>query len=120
MKDTGALQDRRCVPCQGGVPPLGPQAVAELLDQLKGGWIVNERGHLYKRYGFHDFRGAIGFANEIAIIAEREGHHPDLTLSWGLCAVEVWTHKIKGLSESDFILAAKIEAIPAAPATGQP
>lgn len=84
--------------------------VQKLLIELPG-WSLNAEGHLSKEYKFKDFMEGVRFINQIADIAEREGHHPDLTLSWGLCGVEIWTHKINGLTESDFILAAKIEAL---------
>lgn len=99
------------MPCQGGVPPLTAQEVEKLLQGLGSGWALNDIGHLYKEYPLEGFMGPISFANKISDIAEKEGHHPDLKISWGTCTVEIWTHKINGLTESDFILAAKIEAI---------
>lgn len=111
MSDTCSLSDKHCIPCQGGVPPLNQQEISQLLVQLTGNWQINEVGHLTKSYSFHNFIDAMHFANQIAQIAEEEAHHPDLTIAWGKCAVEIWTHKINGLTESDFILAAKIEAI---------
>lgn len=105
------LIDKTCTPCQGGVPPLTSEEIEKLFHELKSEWAINNAGHLYKEYKFDNFIDAINFANKIATIAEREAHHPDLRISWGLCAVEIWTHKINGLTESDFILAAKIEAI---------
>jgi 4a-hydroxytetrahydrobiopterin dehydratase len=103
------LANKTCIPCQGGVPPLGPNEINELLRQLKQNWELNEKGHLNKSFTFNNFIESMHFANRIATLAEEEGHHPDLTISWGLCRVEIWTHKINGLTESDFILAAKIE-----------
>ncbi|MDP3559688.1 MAG: 4a-hydroxytetrahydrobiopterin dehydratase [Legionellaceae bacterium] len=111
MVDVCTLTDKHCVPCQGGVPALSEKEVNTLLAQLSTYWQINDLGHLCKRYIFKNFMDAIALANKIAIIAEQEGHHPDLTISWGSCMVEIWTHKINGLSESDFILAAKIEEI---------
>ncbi|MGL4997906.1 MAG: 4a-hydroxytetrahydrobiopterin dehydratase [Cetobacterium sp.] len=111
MKNISLLSDKHCIPCQGGIPPLGQEEINKLLDQLKNGWEINKSGHLYKRFEFNDFMGGMEFANKIALIAEQEAHHPDLTVSWGRCAIEIWTHKINGLNESDFILAAKIETI---------
>ncbi len=111
MTNPTSLANKKCIPCQGDVPPLPSQEVERLLAQLHSGWQVDEAGHLYKTYTFQDFMSALKFANEIALIAEQEAHHPDLTISWGACKVEIWTHKINGLTESDFILAAKIEAI---------
>ncbi|MFB3817078.1 MAG: 4a-hydroxytetrahydrobiopterin dehydratase [Candidatus Methylomirabilales bacterium] len=103
------LADNACVPCRGGVPPLPPQRVEELLRQLQQGWGLNARGHLERRYTFPDFAAAMRFANRLGEIADAEGHHPDLHVSWGACRVEIWTHKIHGLTESDFFLAAKAD-----------
>ena len=105
------LIDKVCVPCQGGVPPLDQTTVEKLLAELGKDWKINDVGHLYKQYLFDDFMQALVFANKIAEIAEKEAHHPDLTIAWGKCAVEIWTHKINGLTESDFILAAKINVL---------
>ena len=77
----------------------------------KIGWCLNDVGHFYKEYFFKDFREAMDFANKVAELAEKEAHHPNLTISWGMCAIEIWTHDIDGLTESDFILATKIDAI---------
>lgn len=105
------LVSKSCIPCQGGVSPLAPHKIEELLKELRNGWSLNDAGYLYKEYLFKDFMGPIMFANKIADISEKEGHHPDLIIAWGKCTVEIWTHKINGLTESDFILAAKIEAV---------
>lgn len=105
------LMNKSCTPCKGGVPPLTLKEVEKLLKELRNGWVLNDAGHLYKRYQFKDFMGPMAFANKVAEIAENEAHHPDLKISWGLCTIEIWTHKINGLTESDFILAAKIEVI---------
>lgn len=109
--DNTRLINKNCVPCQGGVPPLGKEEIAKLLVQLEGNWRINDAGHLYKEYKFNNFIDAMGFANKIAELAEREAHHPDLVIAWGIVKVEIWTHKIHGLTESDFILAAKIGGI---------
>jgi 4a-hydroxytetrahydrobiopterin dehydratase len=101
------LADKQCVPCRGGVPPLPEGEQQTLLGELGGDWGFNAAGHLERRYDFEDFAQAIGFADRVGIIAELEGHHPDLHVGWGYCTVEIWTHKIGGLTESDFILAAK-------------
>ena len=105
------LANKRCIPCQGGTPPLDQRTAAKLLTDLGADWQINRDGHLYKQYVFPDFMGSMTFANKVAELAEQEAHHPDLIIAWGKCAVEIWTHKINGLTESDFILAAKIEAI---------
>lgn len=105
------LSSKHCVPCMGGTPPMEQSEIEKLLKELGGDWQLNDKGHLYKAYSFKDFMGPVGFVNQIAEIAEREGHHPNLALTWGKCEVEIWTHKISGLTESDFILAAKIDGI---------
>ena len=108
------LADKQCVPCTGGVPPLEEPEVEALFEELGNGWILNDPGRLQRVYTFDDFAGAIAFADQAGIIAELEGHHPDLHVSWGACVVEIWTHAIDGLTESDFILAAKIQRMAAA------
>lgn len=102
------LADRQCIPCRGGVPPLDKARVETLLDELGGDWAVNANGHLERAYAFRNFVEALEFANEVGRIAEEQAHHPDLLVRWGECRAEIWTHKIGGLTESDFYLAAKI------------
>ena len=104
------LSKKNCVPCRGGVPPLSGDRMTELLGQVDG-WAVEREHHLTGTYGFPDFAEALGFVNRIGEIAEQQGHHPDIHLAWGKVRVDVWTHKIDGLTESDFILAAKIDEI---------
>ena len=106
-----SLADKQCVPCRGGVPPLEPAKVQELLRQLDQGWALNADGHIERLYEFKDFAEALAFVNAVGAIAETEGHHPDLYLAWGRCKVEIWTHKIHGLTESDFYLAAKADRV---------
>ena len=106
-----SLADKQCVPCRGGVPPLEPARVQELLSQLDQGWSLNAAGHIERLYEFRDFAEALDFVNNVGTIAEQEGHHPDLYLAWGRCKVEIWTHKIHGLTESDFYLAAKADRV---------
>ena len=105
------LADKQCVPCKGGVPALELAKVRELLGQLGQGWSVNDAGHIERMYEFTNFAEALAFVNAVGAIAEEEGHHPDLYLAWGCCKVEIWTHKIKGLTESDFYLAAKADRV---------
>lgn len=81
----------------------------ELLKQLGRSWRLNGKGHLQRLYTFKDFAQALAFANKVAAVAEVQGHHPDLYLAWGKCKIEIWSHKVKGLTESDFILAAKAD-----------
>lgn len=83
--------------------------IQALLKQLGAGWELNKQGHLERLYTFKDFAQALGFVNKVGGVAETEGHHPDLYLAWGKCRVEIWTHKINGLTESDFYLAAKAD-----------
>jgi 4a-hydroxytetrahydrobiopterin dehydratase len=106
-----ALSDKHCVPCRGGVPPLKGGELEQMKAQVSG-WQVVDEHHLDKTYSFPDFLTALAFVNRVGAIAEEEGHHPDLYLSWGKVGVKIWTHKINGLTESDFILAAKIDALP--------
>jgi 4a-hydroxytetrahydrobiopterin dehydratase len=103
------LSERHCVPCHGGVPRLEGAAVAELLKQLRG-WEVVDEHHLQKSYEFTNFREALEFVNRVGRVAEEEGHHPDITFGWAYARLQIWTHAIDGLSESDFILAARIDA----------
>ena len=103
------LAGKHCVPCRGGVPPLEGKKLAELSAQLGGGWRVVDGHHLEKQYSFGDFAGALAFTNAVGAIAEAEGHHPDIYLAWGQVRLTIWTHKIDGLTESDFILAAKTD-----------
>ena len=105
------LAKRTCVPCKGGVPPLKGKALAALERQVKG-WKVIDEHHISKSYSFSDFVSALEFVKSIGAIAEEQGHHPDILLRWGNVTVSIWTNKIDGLTESDFILAAKIDEIP--------
>lgn len=109
-KEVCSLENKSCIPCSGTVPPLSTAEIKDFSKQLPGNWTVNSSGHLFKEFTFKDFMGPMNLANKIAAIAEKEGHHPDITIVWGKCTVEIWTHKISGLTESDFILAAKIES----------
>ncbi len=104
-----SLADNTCVPCRGGVPPLEPRKIQDLLGQLEKGWALNAQGHIEKTFTFDNFADALAFTNRIGNVAELEGHHPDMYLAWGKCKVEIWTHKIQGLTESDFYLAAKAD-----------
>ena len=96
------------MPCRGGVPPLTADEIKPLLNQLQGWEVVNEH-HLRKVYKFSNFREALGFVNKVGEIAEEQGHHPDICFGWGQAEITIWTHKINGLTESDFILAAKVD-----------
>ena len=107
----GELANKSCVPCRGGVPALKGASIRPLLEQLNG-WTVADEHHLTKTFKFADFAGALKFVNEVGEIAEREDHHPDIYLAWGKARIDIWTHKINGLTESDFVLAAKIDTLP--------
>ncbi len=104
------LAGKNCVPCRGGVPPLRGEEIEPLLTQVSG-WRVVDEHHLEKDYAFPDFQTALDFVNQAGGIAEEQGHHPDIFLSWGKAGIKIWTHKIDGLTESDFILAAKIDEL---------
>src|SRR5215212_10144132 len=104
------LAGRQCVPCRGGVPPLGDEEIERLLAQLDG-WDVVSGHHLKKSFRFKDFSEALAFVNRVGLLAEEQGHHPDIYFGWGHADITIWTHKIDGLTESDFILAAKIDEL---------
>jgi 4a-hydroxytetrahydrobiopterin dehydratase len=105
------LADRQCVPCGGGVPPLKGTDVRKLSEQLAGSWKVVEEHHLEKEYRFPNFAEALAFTNRVGAVAEEQDHHPDIFLAWGKVEIKIWTHKIDGLTESDFIFAAKADAV---------
>ena len=104
------LAEKTCVPCRGGVPPLKGRELESLQAQVAGWEVVGEH-HLHKVFKFPDFRQALGFVNRVGELAEEQGHHPDIFLAWGKAEVTLWTHKIDGLTESDFIMAAKINQL---------
>ena len=105
------LAEKECVPCKGGIPPLKGQALAELLKKLGNNWEATNEHHLEKEFTFKNFREALAFTNKVGALAEEQGHHPDIYLAWGKVKITIWTHKIDGLTESDFIMAAKITRI---------
>jgi 4a-hydroxytetrahydrobiopterin dehydratase len=105
------LAARRCVPCRGDTPPLRGEALSKLLAELGGGWRVVDEHHLEKEYRFKDFRAALAFVNRVGELAEQEFHHPDIFLGWGRVRLQIWTHKIRGLTESDFVFAAKSDVL---------
>jgi len=106
-----ALAQKHCVPCKGGTPALAGSALESFAAQLPE-WTVADDHHLYRAFSFPDFRSALAFVNRVGEVAEDEGHHPDIELGWGRAGVKIYTHKVNGLTESDFILAAKIDALP--------
>ena len=104
------LASLKCVPCRGGVPPLGAKEIEALLPRVHG-WKAVDGHHLEREFKFPDFAQALEFTLEIGEVAEVEQHHPDIYLAWGKVGVKIWTHKINGLTESDFVLAAKIDQL---------
>jgi 4a-hydroxytetrahydrobiopterin dehydratase len=104
------LAERQCVPCRGGVPPLKGDELNTLAGQLPGWEVVNEH-HLRKHFEFKNFRESLDFVNRVGELAEDQGHHPDICFGWGKAEITIWTHKIDGLTESDFVLAAKIDRL---------
>lgn len=104
------LASRECIPCRGGVPPLKGEEISKLSSELPDWEVVNEH-HLKKNYKFEDFREALVFVDRVGELAEEQGHHPDICFGWGWAEITIWTHKIGGLSESDFIVAAKIDQL---------
>ncbi len=105
------LAGKPCVPCRGGIPPLTGDAARELLAGTPG-WRLEEKGtRLLRSFEFRDFLGAMKFVNRVADVAEQEGHHPDIAIHWNKVELTLWTHKIAGLHENDFILAAKVNRL---------
>ena len=104
------LAQKTCLPCQGGVPPIGQEERIKLLAELDN-WEIVDDHHLSKSFDFPNFKTALAFTNAVGEIAEEENHHPDIHLAWGKVRVDIWTHKIDNLVEADFILAAKIDKI---------
>jgi 4a-hydroxytetrahydrobiopterin dehydratase len=104
------LADKVCVPCKGGVPALKGEALASLSHEVPD-WKIIDEHHLHRAFKFPDFQKALDFVNRAGAIAEEQGHHPDILLGWGKAEVTVYTHKVDGLTESDFILAAKIDRV---------
>ena len=104
------LADKTCVPCRGGVPPLKGAELEELIGQVPG-WEVVEDHHLRKEFRVKNFREALDLVNRVGELAEEQAHHPDIAFGWGRVEIVIFTHKIDGLTESDFILAAKVERL---------
>ena len=102
------LASKNCVPCRGGVPPLAGKELEAVAKQVPE-WKVIDGHHITRAFKFKNFVDALAFVNKVGALAEAQGHHPDIFLAWGKAEVTTWTHSINGLSESDFILAAKID-----------
>jgi 4a-hydroxytetrahydrobiopterin dehydratase len=106
-----ALAEKECVPCKGGTPALKGVELNKFADQLQDDWQVVDEHHLEREYKFKDFREALAFTNKVGELAEKEQHHPDIYLAWGKVKLTLWTHKIDGLTESDFVFAAKVDKL---------
>lgn len=105
-----ALAQKECVPCKGGHPPLKGPELGKLAGQLSGWQVVNEH-HLEREYKFKNFKDALAFTNKVGELAESVNHHPDIYLAWGKVKLTLWTHTIDGLTESDFVFAAKVDEL---------
>lgn len=105
------LAEKECMPCKGGVPAIKGQDLVRLKKELHPDWQIVTDHHLEREFKFKDFREALKFTNEVGELAEAQGHHPDIYLSWGKVKITIWTHKIDGLTESDFVLAAKTDRL---------
>ena len=105
------LTSKKCVPCAGGIEPLKGDMIKALLSELDNDWQVIDEHHLEKEFKFKNFADALDFVNKVGQLAEQENHHPDIYLAWGRVRLTIWTHKIKGLHQNDFILAAKANGL---------
>lgn len=106
------LFNQRCFACSIETPPMEADMIQELIQELEAGWKIVDNKKIEKAFRFKDFKGALEFVNLVGDLAEEEGHHPDIQLGWGMVSISLMTHKIKGLSRNDFILASKIDQIP--------
>ena len=104
------LANKTCVPCRGGAPALKGEALHALANQIPAWSVVNEH-HLFRKFEFPDFVKALAFVNRVGAVAEQQGHHPDILLAWGRAEITIFTHKVDGLTESDCIMAAKIDQL---------
>jgi 4a-hydroxytetrahydrobiopterin dehydratase len=114
MDDTENLFDKNCIPCKGGIPPFAISEIHKYLKKINGWNVKKKEGETYfleKNFTFENFVESQKFVNKVGEISEKEGHHPDISFGWGYAKIQIFTHKIKGLVESDFILAAKIDKI---------
>jgi 4a-hydroxytetrahydrobiopterin dehydratase len=106
-----SLADKQCIPCKGGTPPLLGEKLKALHDELGYSWNLVDEHHLEKEFKFKNFKEALEFTNKVGALAEEVNHHPDIYLSWGKVKITQWTHKIGGLSEADFVFAAKVDRL---------
>jgi 4a-hydroxytetrahydrobiopterin dehydratase len=104
------LASQTCIPCRGGVPPLKGTELKAIQQKVPQWNVVNEH-HITRAFTFPDFKQALDFVNRVGEVAEQQGHHPDILLTWGKAEITMWTHKIDGLTPSDFIMAAKIDKL---------
>ncbi len=107
-----ALAEKHCIPCEKGAKPLKGEQIEQQKEQLGPEWRVVDEHHLEREFSFDDFRQTLDFVNKVGELAEEEGHHPDICFGYGNAKIDLWTHKIDGLHENDFILAAKIDQLP--------
>lgn len=107
-----SLADKRCVPCKGGIPALKREEIEPYLQQLDHWTLSDNASHIRREFTFADFNTALAFVNHVGHLAEAMGHHPEILFGWGHATVEIWTHKIGGLHENDFVLAARIDHLP--------
>lgn len=105
------LAEKTCVSCRGGMPPLAEDEAKGYLAKTPGWTLIGGAARIERKFGFKDFASAMEFARKVGLLAEQEGHHPDISFGWGYCAVSFHTHKIHGLHENDFIMAAKVNAL---------
>ena len=105
-----SLADKKCVPCRGGTPALHGKELEDVQKSVPK-WTVTNEHHIHREFRFPDFKQALDFVNRVGEVAEQEGHHPDIFLAWGKAEITLWTHKIDGLTESDFIMASKIDRL---------
>ena len=105
------LNEKKCVACEGGIASLTTEEILTLKNELRNNWDVINEHHLEKEYKFANFQKALDFTNQVGAIAEQEGHHPDIHLSWGRVRLVIWTHSVNGLTENDFVLAAKCDLL---------
>jgi 4a-hydroxytetrahydrobiopterin dehydratase len=111
IEHMSGLAEKECIPCKGGIPPLEGEALARLHEELGSDWQLVDEHHLEKEYKFRNFVEALEFTNRVGALAEEVNHHPDIFLTWGRVKVSIWTHKIDGLTESDFVFAAKSDRL---------
>jgi 4a-hydroxytetrahydrobiopterin dehydratase len=106
-----ALADKQCGACKSGEAPMSPDGFSAFTRQLDAGWAIQENHYLEREFRFPDFKSALRFTNAVGYLAEEQGHHPDIILGWGVVKLKLWTHSVNGLTENDFVMAAKIDRL---------